>query len=59
MMNNGLGEALWREKEKRALAWLEETLPTLKGPLTSDVWLGGDEVKTRYTSGKRSDLVCM
>ncbi len=34
------GEALWREKEKLALAWLEETLPTLKGPLTSDAWLG-------------------
>ncbi len=36
----GLGEALWREKEKLALAWLEETLPTLKRPLTSDAWLG-------------------
>jgi hypothetical protein len=36
MMRKGLGEALWREKEKLALAWLEETLPTLKGPLTSD-----------------------
>ena len=34
------GEVLWREKEKLALAWLEETLPTLKGPLTSDAWLG-------------------
>ena len=34
------GEALWREKEKLALAWLEETLPKLKGPLTSDAWLG-------------------
>jgi hypothetical protein len=31
---------LWREKEKLALAWLEETLPALKGPLTSDAWLG-------------------
>jgi len=40
MMRKGLGEALWREKEKLALAWLEETLPTLKGPLTSDAWLG-------------------
>ncbi|MDO8990036.1 MAG: hypothetical protein Q7U91_10430, partial [Sideroxyarcus sp.] len=40
MMKKGLGEALWREKEKLALAWLEETLPTLKGPLTSDAWLG-------------------
>jgi hypothetical protein len=35
-----IGEALWREKEKLALAWLEETLPTLKRPLTSDAWLG-------------------
>ena len=33
-------ETLWREKEALALAWLEETLPTLKGPLTSDAWLG-------------------
>ncbi len=40
MMKKGLGEALWREKEKLALAWLEETLPALKGPLTSDAWLG-------------------
>jgi hypothetical protein len=40
MMKKGLGEALWREKEKLALAWLEETPPTLKRPLTSDVWLG-------------------
>ncbi|MDD4928468.1 MAG: methyltransferase domain-containing protein [Gallionella sp.] len=40
MMKKGLGEALWREKEKLALAWLEETLPTLKMPLTSDAWLG-------------------
>ncbi|WP_237246668.1 hypothetical protein [Sideroxyarcus emersonii] len=41
IMQKGLGEALRREKEKLALAWLEETLPTLKGPLTSDAWLGG------------------
>jgi hypothetical protein len=38
--SNAIGEALWREKEKLALAWLEETLPTLKRPLTSDAWLG-------------------
>lgn len=31
MMKNGLGEALCREKVNLALAWLEETLPTLKG----------------------------
>lgn len=50
MMKKTLGEELWREKEKLALAWLEETLPTLKGPLTSDAWLGGGgEVTARYT----------
>ena len=38
--SNTTGDELWREKEKLALAWLEETLPTLKGPLTSDAWLG-------------------
>jgi len=32
--------ALWREKEKLAPAWLEETLPTLKRSLASDAWLG-------------------
>lgn len=37
MMKKGLGEVLWREKENLAL---EETLPALKGPLTSDAWLG-------------------
>jgi hypothetical protein len=40
-MKKGLGEALWREKEKLALAWLEETLPTLKMQLISAAWLGG------------------
>jgi len=39
LMKKGLGEELWREKEKLAPAWLEETLPTLKRPLTSDAWL--------------------
>lgn len=39
MMKKGLGKELWREKEKLALAWLEETLPALKRPLTSDAWL--------------------
>jgi hypothetical protein len=43
VMKKGLGEALWREKEKLALAWLEETVPTLKEPLTSDAWLGGND----------------
>ena len=38
--SENMGEELWHEKEKLALAWLKETLPTLKGPLTSDAWLG-------------------
>jgi hypothetical protein len=38
--SNTTGEERWREKEKLALASLEETLPTLKRPLTSDAWLG-------------------
>ena len=40
MMKKSLGEALWREKEKLALASLKETLPMLNRPLTSDAWLG-------------------
>jgi hypothetical protein len=40
MMKKGLGDEMWREKDKLALAWLEETLPTLNRPLTSDAWLG-------------------
>lgn len=40
MLKKNLGEDTWREKEKLALAWLEETLPTLQLPLTSDAWLG-------------------
>lgn len=39
-MKKRLSEALQREKEKLALAWPEETLPTLKRPLTLDAWLG-------------------
>lgn len=34
--SNITGEELWRVK--LALAWLEETLPALKMPLTSDAW---------------------
>lgn len=36
-----VGEGVWREKEKFALASLEKTLPVLNGPPTSDAWLGG------------------
>jgi hypothetical protein len=38
--SENMGEALWREKEKLALASLKETLPMLNRPLTSDAWLG-------------------
>jgi hypothetical protein len=38
--SENMGEELWREKEKLALASLEEILPMLKKPLTSDAWLG-------------------
>ena len=41
MMKQGLGEALKREKEKLAPAWLEKRLPALKRPLTSELgWEG-------------------
>lgn len=40
MMRKELGKELWHEKEKLALTWLEETLPTLKRLLTSDAWFG-------------------
>ncbi|WP_041937999.1 hypothetical protein [Gallionella capsiferriformans] len=42
MMMKGLGDELWREKEKCAMAWLEVTLPTLQRALTSEVWLGSE-----------------
>jgi len=40
MMKKNMGEEVWREKEKLALAWLEATLPTLPMPLTSTAWMG-------------------
>ncbi len=40
MMKNGMGETVWREKEKLALAFIEETLPATPTSLTSDAWLG-------------------
>lgn len=40
MMKKRLGEALWREKEKLALAWLEAALEGKPERLTSDAWLG-------------------
>ena len=41
--SNTTGEELWRKKEKLALASLEETLPALKRPLSSDAWLGEND----------------
>ncbi|MBI5890822.1 MAG: methyltransferase domain-containing protein [Nitrosomonadales bacterium] len=40
MMKKNLGETLWREKEKLALDYLNESLPALPTELTSDAWLG-------------------
>jgi len=40
MLKNGMGEALWREKEKLALGYLQQHLPAIPGELTSDAWLG-------------------
>ncbi|HEY6094847.1 MAG TPA: methyltransferase domain-containing protein [Gallionellaceae bacterium] len=40
MMKKAMGEALWREKEKLALDYLKERLPSLPTELTSDAWLG-------------------
>lgn len=37
----GLGEALWREKELLALAWVDETLSTVKG-IAFECLVGGD-----------------
>lgn len=38
-----------------ALAWLEEMLPALKMPLTSDAWLGGMDqmIITKNVAGPR------
>jgi len=40
MMKKSMGEAMWREKEKLALDWLEEALAGKPERLTSDAWLG-------------------
>lgn len=40
MMKNAMGEAWWQEKEKLALAFLEQQLPDTPTELTSDAWLG-------------------
>lgn len=40
MLKNGMGEVAWREKEKLALKYLGESLPSTPTTLTSDAWLG-------------------
>lgn len=40
MLKKNLGEAVWREKEPAALAYLEERLADDSVELTSDAWLG-------------------
>jgi len=40
MMKKAMGDELWREKEKIAIAYLEEALAGRQGELTSDAWLG-------------------
>ncbi|MFZ5523825.1 MAG: class I SAM-dependent methyltransferase [Pseudomonadota bacterium] len=40
MMKKGMGEEMWREKEKLALDYLKERLPSIPAELTSDAWLG-------------------
>lgn len=40
MLKKNMGEAAWREKEILALDYLNERLPSLTMPLTSDAWLG-------------------
>ncbi|MDD5056332.1 MAG: methyltransferase domain-containing protein [Sideroxydans sp.] len=40
MMKKSMDEAIWREKEKLAIRYLEETLTTLPTKLSSEAWLG-------------------
>jgi len=40
MMKKGMGETLWREKEKLAISFLEERLTSTPTELTTDAWLG-------------------
>lgn len=39
MLKNGMGEAVWREKELLALEYLADRLPSTPTSLTSDAWL--------------------
>jgi len=40
MLKKGMGEAVWREKERLALDYLKERLTDLPTELSSDAWLG-------------------
>jgi ubiquinone/menaquinone biosynthesis C-methylase UbiE len=40
MLKKSMGDDVWRDKEKLALNYLQETLPSLPTSLTSDAWLG-------------------
>lgn len=40
LMKKAMGEDIWREKEKLAIAFLEENLATIPTTLSSDAWLG-------------------
>lgn len=40
MMKKQMGEKLWAEKEKEAIAYLKKELPTLPTSLSSDAWIG-------------------
>jgi hypothetical protein len=40
MLKKGMGETAWREKERLAINYLEERLPSTPTTLSSDAWLG-------------------
>ena len=40
MLKNGMGDPLWQEKEKLALRYLQDRLPSTPTSLASDAWLG-------------------
>lgn len=40
MLKKGMGDDVWREKEKLAIQYLEEAIPSIPTTLTSDAWLG-------------------
>jgi ubiquinone/menaquinone biosynthesis C-methylase UbiE len=40
MLKNSMGDDVWREREKLAIKYLEENIPSTPTTLTSDAWLG-------------------